>query len=75
MNYSVKTISQLGNSLKSIRQTLGLTQTEAAQRVGLLQKTISTLELGSEKSTIGSFLKLLSALDCDLIIAQKESKG
>ena len=38
MKYTIRTISQLGMALKSLRASRGLTQEEVAQKVGLLQK-------------------------------------
>ena len=72
MKYTIRTISQLGMALKSLRASTGLTQEEVAQKVGLLQKTISALESSSSQSTIESLMKLLSGLNCDMILVPKE---
>lgn len=69
MQYRVKTISQLGTALKSMRISAGLTQNEVSEKVGLLQKTISALESGAPRSSIGSLIKLLAALECDIILS------
>lgn len=66
MKYSPKTIQQMGRMLKNMRIEQNLTQEQVAQRVGLMQKTVSVLEQGSEKSTLGSLMKLLSALQYDI---------
>lgn len=72
MKYTIRTISQLGMALKSLRASAGLTQEEVAEKVGLLQKTISALESSSSQSTIESLMKLLAGLNCDIIIIPKD---
>ncbi|MCE5256586.1 MAG: helix-turn-helix domain-containing protein [Spirochaetaceae bacterium] len=71
MTYLIATPSQLGLALKSARKTLGLTQTEAAARVGLLPKTISALENHAESCSIESLLRLLSVLGLELTLTSK----
>ena len=44
MQYPIQTPVQLGSYLRTRRKALGLTQKEAALRIGLLPKTISALE-------------------------------
>lgn len=73
MDYSIHTASQLGVALKSRRKVSGLTQAKAAQKVGLLPKTISALESHPETSSVESFLKLIAALDLELVLRPKET--
>lgn len=71
MNYRVLTPTQLAAALKNRRKELGLTQVEAASLVGLLPKTISALEITPERSSIESLLKLISALDFEIVLSPK----
>lgn len=74
MDYLIRTPAQLGDALKARRLTKELTQQEAARRVGLLPKTISALESAPERSTVESFLKLLSALELELVLRERSTK-
>ncbi|MFL6624003.1 MAG: helix-turn-helix domain-containing protein [Sulfurifustis sp.] len=71
MEFIVRTPSQLGDALKAGRAAKKLTQQEAGGRVGLLPKTISALESKPERSSVESLLKLLSALDLELVLREK----
>jgi len=72
MEYFIHTASQLGMALKSRRKVSGLTQAKAAQKVGLLPKTVSALECHPEASSVESLLKLIAALDLELVLRPKE---
>jgi len=74
MTYLINTPSQLGLALKSARNSLALTQAEAAGRVGLLPKTISALENHAESCSIESLLRLLSVLGLELTLTAKNTK-
>ncbi|QDE41201.1 transcriptional regulator [Luteibacter pinisoli] len=69
---SITLPSQLAAALRDQRARLRLTQASAAASVGLLAKTISALESTPERSSIGSLLKLLAALDLQLVL---ETRG
>ena len=71
MEYPVHTARQLALALKGGRKVRKLTQSQAGNLVGLLPKTVSALEGDPEGSTIGSLLKLLSALELELTVRQK----
>ena len=73
MKYLISTPSQLSHALRSVRKTRGLTQDSAGKLVGLLPKTISALENHPGSSTLDSLLKLLSALDLELVIMPKDA--
>ncbi|MBN2653241.1 MAG: helix-turn-helix domain-containing protein [Spirochaetales bacterium] len=55
MDYLVLTPAQLSVVLRSHRKSKNLTQKDAAALVGLLPKTISSLESNSERSSLESF--------------------
>jgi HTH-type transcriptional regulator/antitoxin HipB len=73
MKYTAHTPQQLAQVLRGQRKSRGLTQKSAGARVGLLPKTISSLELTPERSSIESLFKLLSALDLELVLRSKSS--
>ncbi|MEA5029456.1 MAG: helix-turn-helix domain-containing protein [Sphaerochaeta associata] len=72
MQYPIQTPVQLGSYLRTRRKALGLTQKEAALRIGLLPKTISALENDPLHCSIESLLRLLSALDLEFLLQGKE---
>ena len=73
MHTAALTPTQLGQILKGQRKSQALTQRTTGNRVGLLPKTISKLELDTGTSTIESLYKLLSALDLELVIQTKST--
>lgn len=71
LNYHISTPAQLAHTLRDVRKSQKLSQDAAGKLVGLLPKTISSLENHPEAASIDSLLKLLSALDLELIVARK----
>jgi len=71
LKYLISTPGQLSQALRNVRKAHGLSQDGAGRLVGLLPKTISALENRPGSATIDSLLKLLSALDLELVIAPK----
>ncbi len=71
MDYHISTPAQLAHTLKDVRKSRKLSQDAAGKLVGLLPKTISSLENHPEAASVESLLKLLSALDLELIVARK----
>lgn len=65
------TPSQLAQVVRGYRRARGLTQHQAAARGGLLQKTVSALETAPDRAAIESLLKLLAALDVELVLRDK----
>ena len=72
MDSLVITNRQLAMALKARRKSLGLTQVEAASRVGLLPKTVSAMESRPERASVESLFKYLSALDMEIYLHRKE---
>lgn len=73
MDHPIRTPAQLTSVLRSIRSERGLTQGDAAARVGLRQKTISLIETDPSRSSVGSLFRLLSALDLELVVRPKSA--
>jgi HTH-type transcriptional regulator/antitoxin HipB len=68
MQYVARTAHQLGQVLKSRRQQLGLTQSEVAAKVGLLQAQVSVIESHDARATVTTLYKALSALGLELVL-------
>lgn len=75
MDYVARTPEQLGQLLKSCRIQRELTQRLAGARVGLKQSTVSTIELDAARSSVETLYKLLSALDLELVIRDRQAAG
>ncbi|MBP6597206.1 MAG: helix-turn-helix domain-containing protein [Arenimonas sp.] len=73
MRLRADTPEQLAAILRGRRQSNGLTQRQAGAQVGLLQKTVSSLETEPSGSSIASLYKLLSALELDLVLEHRPS--
>ena len=71
MDFHISTPAQLAHTLKDVRKSRKLSQDAAGKLVGLLPKTISSLENHPGAASVESLLKLLSALDLELIVARK----
>ena len=65
----------IGGQIKSIRETLGMSQKQLAKRVGVKQPVISRIEKQSESCSLKTVLKILSALNCQFsgFIVSKEN--
>jgi HTH-type transcriptional regulator/antitoxin HipB len=73
MQHNVSNPLLLSTTLRAIRRGKGLTQVEVGTPFGLLPKTISALENHCDTVSILSLLKLVAALDMQLIIQPKPS--
>ena len=68
MDYPVRTPDQLTTLLQAFRKDAGMTQTEAAQRLGVKQQTISALERNAETVSAERLLRLLNVLGVELVM-------
>jgi HTH-type transcriptional regulator/antitoxin HipB len=73
MRLHADTPQQLAAVLRGQRLSAELTQREAGSKVGLLQKTVSSLETDPSGSSIASLYKLLSALQLRLVLEPNEA--
>ena len=71
MDYPVQTSDQLAQVLRCQRIARRRTQQRAGAGVGLLPKTVSALETSPHRSTVKSLLKLLAALDLELVVRDR----
>lgn len=67
-DFVVRTPEQLPAMLQAFRKQAGLTQEEAALRLGVTQQTMSALERNAERVSAARLMKLLSLLGVDLVL-------
>lgn len=71
--YTVRTAEQLPALLQGFRKQAGLTQAEAALRLGVTQQTLSALERNAEKVSAARLMRLLSILGVELVLRKDGS--
>ena len=71
MEYLALTPYQLAQVIRGFRHSRRLTQKDAAALGGMLQKTVSNIELTPEHTSVESLFKLLSALNLELVLRDK----
>ncbi|WP_457335487.1 helix-turn-helix domain-containing protein [Rhizobacter sp. P5_C2] len=72
-DFTVRTADQLPTLLQAFRKEAGLTQSEAALRLGVTQQTYSALERNAEKVGSARLLKLLGILGVELVLSKPSS--
>lgn len=65
-----RTAEQLPPLLQAFRKAAGLTQSEVALRLGVLQQTYSAMERNADKVGAARLLKLLNILGVDLALGR-----
>ena len=73
MEATARTPQQLGQTLRSRRAKLNLSQTDVGSKVGIKQDTVSMLEIRTSSSTVETLFKALSALGLELVVREKAS--
>ncbi|MBP7480711.1 MAG: helix-turn-helix domain-containing protein [Spirochaetaceae bacterium] len=68
MTYTITIPTHLGTVLRTQRKKLHLSQIQAAEKSGLLQKTISLIEREPERASVESLFKLINALGLSLTL-------
>lgn len=71
--YTVRTADQLPALLQAFRKDAGLTQSEAALRLGVTQQTYSALERNAETVGTARLLKLLGILGVELMLSKPDA--
>jgi HTH-type transcriptional regulator/antitoxin HipB len=74
MEFPIRTPNQLGAVLRGQRKKKKLTQADAGANVGLRQNAVSTIEFDPARSSVGRLFKLLSALDLELVVRDKDKR-
>jgi HTH-type transcriptional regulator/antitoxin HipB len=72
-DFPVRTASQLPALLQAFRKQAGLTQSEAAMRLGVTQQTLSSLERHAEAVSAERLLRLLSILGVELVLRKGDA--
>lgn len=62
----------LGHILRAARKKKGLSQTEAGKSVGIDQPTLSKIERGESNARIDTLLRLLAALDMEMVVSPRQ---
>jgi HTH-type transcriptional regulator/antitoxin HipB len=75
MQQTIATPYQMGQILAAGRRRAGLTQAEAAARLGVSQSRISTLEADSSALTLDQLLTLFGAYELQLQVLDKGSSA
>jgi HTH-type transcriptional regulator / antitoxin HipB len=74
MEYIITTLGGLGKVLQGCRKSKKLNQKIVSESSGLLAKTISKLENNPGQTQTKSLFNLLSSLDLEIILKDKNSK-
>ncbi|MCE4059454.1 MULTISPECIES: helix-turn-helix domain-containing protein [Pandoraea] len=72
MNQLIASSTQLGEILRSARRSAGLTQLEAATRLGLSQSRLSALELDPKIISVEQLLALMGLYRLDLVVQSRD---
>lgn len=71
----IRSLRQAAAALKAVRKDHGLTQGQLAARTGSAQSTISDVENGVTSVSLDVYLRLLEALDAELVVAARVSSS
>lgn len=61
----------LGRTLRDARLERGLTQSDLAQRSGLTQATVSSIERGQSNVSLDTLLRLVATLRLELVLRSR----
>ena len=70
----IKGLGSWAHQLKSIREALGLSQVQLANRLSTTQKTVSFLEAETVNPTLKTMAKVAESLNCELVVAMVPRK-
>jgi HTH-type transcriptional regulator / antitoxin HipB len=71
----VRTVNELGATIRRLRKERGWTQDDLATRAGISRRTLVALEGGSPRGEIGIVVRVIAALDRELAIDERASTG
>lgn len=75
MDQIARTPQDIGHLLRAARKARGLTQGDLADRAGVWQRTVSTVETGASSAKLDTLCELLAALDLELRIVPRSTSG
>lgn len=68
--------AQIGNELRKIRETRGITQSDLAKEIGACQTTISKIEGGKNQDmSLQMFLEICKKLNVSLVITDEQTNS
>ena len=73
MTQLARSAIQIGNIVKRQRRAAGLTQNNLAERLGVRQATVSSVEAGAGGTKLSTLLDMLAALNLELTVAPRSS--
>lgn len=73
--FTLRTPQQLPALLQAFRKAAGLSQAEAAARLGMTQQTFSALERNAPNVSAGRLLKLLTLLGVEVVLRPASTAG
>lgn len=73
MDYPVKFGEQLKQQLRSLRKARGWNQTELGARIGVTQRRIAEIEANPAVVAVDQIIKILSALDTEVILRHRSA--
>lgn len=68
----VKGTAQVGNTIRRVREQRGLDQADLAERADLHRTYVSKFENATPRDTLGRLLRMLHALDLELVIRERQ---
>ena len=75
MDYPVTLSSQLRQLLKSLRKSRGLTQSEFALRLGVVQSRVADIERDPGAVSVEQMLQVLAMLGAQLVIRETAAEA
>jgi len=74
MEYKIAIAQQLSSLLKNMRKQSGLTQKKLGGKLGVSQRRVAAIEANPESARFERILQILSELNADLIIRDRNNK-
>ena len=71
----VRTVNELGATIRRMRQQRGWTQDDLAVRAGISRRTLVALEGGNPRGEIGIVVRVIAALDRELAVTERSGGG
>ena len=73
MEQIARTSRQIGAALRRRRRSMNLRQSDIGSRTSLRQATISALENGEARTQLRTLIRVLTALDLELVVRERSN--
>ena len=70
----IRTVNELGATIRRARKQRGWTQDQLAERAGISRRTLVALEGGSPRGEIGIVVRVIAALERELAINERSGE-